>query len=169
MTVDLDKLKSLYESLKNRPSIEVGVFSDRTGRDDGMTNAQLAAIHEMGDPEHGLPPRSMLKVPIKDHANQIMSSIKGQAEQIVLKSGAMRLWKLIGIAAEKVVSQAFDTGGFGKWPELKYATLLSKFKGSLKKRKNMLAKIYAGQAGQGILIRSGALSRSFSSRVRMKF
>lgn len=167
VTISLDKLKSLYESLKTKPSIEVGVFSAKDGRDDSMTNATLAFIHEMGSPEHGLPPRSMLKVPLKDHINEIMAVAKGHGEEIVLQSGALRLWKLLGVAAEKVVIQAFQTGGFGKWAPLKYGTLLAKFSGSLKKRKGIIAKIYAGVAGAGILIRTRQLSRSFSSRVRM--
>lgn len=169
VSVNLDKLKDLYESLKTKPSIEVGVFSNKTARSDGMTNATLAAIHELGAPEHGIPPRSMLREPISDHATEIMNSVRGQAELLVKASGPMRLWKLIGVAAEKIVLQAFQTGGFGKWKELKYATLLRKLKGSLKKRKGQIAQIYAGEFTGGILINKGELRRSFSSRVRMHF
>jgi phage gpG-like protein len=169
MNVSLDKLKDLYESLKQRPSIEVGVFSNHDARDGSMTNATLAAIHEFGAPEHGLPMRSVLKQPIQEHAKQIMESVHDLAHKLITKEGAMQVWKLIGVAAEKIVIQAFDTGGFGKWAPLKYGTLLAKLKGSLKKRKGMIAQIYAGQAGSGILIASGQLRRSYSSRVRMRF
>lgn len=167
--VDLDKLKTLYESLKTKPSIEVGVFSNKTGRKDDMTNAKLAAIHEMGAPEYNLPARSTLKVPISDHATEIMATARGKAEEMIKAGGPMRLWKQIGIAAEKIVLQAFQTGGFGKWAPLKYGTLMAKLKGSLKKRKITRGLIYAGQVGEGILIDTGELRRSYSSRVRMRF
>lgn len=168
--MSIDKMKSLIEGLKQRPDIQVGVFSGKTARPDGeLTNAALAQIHEYGSPEHNIPPRSMLRVPIAEHSKEIMEPFKGQAESFLAKSSLLKLYKLIGVAAEKIVQQAFATGGFGKWASLKYATLLAKNKGSLKKRKGTLAQIYAGQVGEGILIDSGQLRRSFSSRVIMKF
>lgn len=172
--VDLKKLTDLYESLKTKPHIEVGVFSGKNARDDSMTNATLAAVHELGAPEHGLPARSMLRVPLSDHASEIMASIRGGAQKMLLADGPLLLWKTVGIACEKVVSQAFDTGGFGKWAPLKYETLLAKLNvgkngRSLKKRKSIIGQIYTGQVGMGILIRTGELSKAFSSRVRMSF
>lgn len=168
VTFNLDKLKELAETLKQRPSIQVGVFAGKDNRKDAETNATLAAIHEFGAPEANIPARSMLRVPIKDHANKIMGEIKGKADWLLANGGPMRLWKSIGIAAENVVDDAFATGGFGKWAPLKYATLLAKLKGSLKKRKGTIGKIDKGEAGAGILIDTAQLRRSFSSRVRMR-
>lgn len=172
--MDIKKLLSLAEGLKHTPDIQVGVFSGKTDRKSGdMTNADLARIHELGSPEHGIPARSMLRTPIADHAQQIMESVKGHSEGWLKESGPMKIWKMVGIAAEKIVLQAFATGGFGKWPALKYATLLAKLnrgkKGkSLARRKGIIAQIYSGEVGMGILIDTGQLRRSFSSRVRMK-
>lgn len=168
--MSIDKMKSLLEGLKHVPEIQVGVFEGKSARSDkGLTNADLAMIHEYGSPEHNIPPRSMLKVPISEHAKEIMEPFKNKAEAFLATAKLMDVWKSIGVACEKIVQQAFDTGGFGKWPSLKYATLLAKAKGSLKKRKGTLAQIYAGQVGQGILINTGQLRRAFSSRVRMRF
>lgn len=170
VNVDIKKLRQLYEGLKKRPDIQVGVFSGKGSRkgDSGLTNAELASYHEYGAPEHGLPARSVLRTPLADHAQQIMAEVKGKEVEFLKEGGSMKLWKLIGIAAEKVIIQAFDTGGFGKWAPLTYKTLMSKVKGSLKKRKGKLAQIYAGTVGMGILIRTGQLRRAYSSRVRMK-
>lgn len=169
--VDIKKMQRLYESLKTKPHILVGVFqSDSARKDGGLTNAELASYHENGAPEHGLPKRSFLREPIADHVDTIMAPFKGQAVMDALVTGgAMKLWRSIGVAAEKVVQQAFATGGFGKWPSLKGSTLLAKLKGSLKKRKDKIGRIYAGQLGEGILIRTGQLRRAVSSRVRMGF
>lgn len=168
--MDIKKLQQLYEGLKERPSIQIGVFSGKTTRKtakDDLTNADLAAYHEHGAPEHGLPARSMLRVPIADHAEQIMSVARDKAEMLLSRGGAIRLYKMIGVAAEKVVLGAFQTGGYGKWASLKYSTLLGKIKGSLARRKKIIGQIYAGQVGESILIRTGQLRRAFSSRVIM--
>lgn len=189
--MDIKKLQDLYEGLKETPHIEVGVFSGKSARSDGpLTNAALASIHEFGAPKAGIPPRSMLRVPIADHAKEIMAPARGKAEAFLKRGTLLQLYKTIGVAAEKIVLQAFQTGGFGKWPSLKYSTLLQKLRGphgarqverkgklvwinkkgrSLAKRKSLIGQIYAGQIGEGILIRTGQLRRSFSSRVRMAF
>lgn len=169
VTMDLKKMQSLYEGLKTKAVIQVGVFADKSARNDTLTNASLAAIHEFGSPEHNLPARSMLKIPIADHAQEIMEPFKGKADSFLRKGTLLQLYKLIGVACEKVVDGAFQSGGYGKWAPLKYSTLLAKFKGNLKTRKGKLAQIYAGQVGEAILIKTGQLRRSFSSRVRMTF
>lgn len=169
IAVSLDKLNTLREELKSRPSIQIGVFANKTTRKDDMTNATLASIHENGDSRHGLPARSMLKVPIKDHAKQIMASIAGMSHQLIMTRGMEKMWRVLGIAAEKIVLQAFQTEGFGKWAPLQYATVLAKLKGSLTKRRKILGQIYTGEKKSGILIATGQLRRAFSSRVIMKY
>lgn len=175
VTMNINKLKKLYESLGTVPHIEVGVFQSKTARKEkGLTNAGLAEIHEYGSPEHNIPRRSMLKVPLADHAREIMEPFKGKATAFLAKSTLMNLYKLVGIAGEKIVLGAFSSGGYGKWVPLKYSTLLAKLNRgkngvSLKTRKGKLAQIYAGLVGEGILIDSGQLRRAFSSRVRMAF
>lgn len=173
--MDIRKMKDLIEGLKAKAHIQVGVFTDKTARKDGgLTNADLAMYHELGAPEHGLPARSMLKVPLADHAQDILAPFKEQAQAFLVKGKLATLYKRIGVAAEKVVLGAFQTGGYGKWASLAYSTLLAKLnrgkKGrSLAKRKSIIGRIYAGQAGEAILIDTGELRRSFSSRVRMTF
>lgn len=169
MNVDLNKLKGLYESLKTRAAIEVGVFSDKNGRKDEFSNATLAAIHEYGSPKHNLPARSVLKIPLKNHASDIMASIKGLAHAMLTRVESMKIYKTIGIACEKVIIQAFDTGGFGAWAPLRYSTILAKLTGSLKKRRKNLIKTYTGEHGQAILVDTGQLRRAYASRVRMHF
>ena len=168
--MDIKKMERLAETLKTKAVIQVGVFADKTARKSGkMTNAALAQIHELGSPEHGLPARSMLRIPIHDHAQEIMKPFIGKAEAFLAKGTLLQLYKKIGVACENVVLGAFTTGGYGKWPSLTYKTLMAKLKGSLAKRKSKIGQMYAGEIGEGILIRSGALRRAFSSRVRMTY
>lgn len=170
VTMNIEKLRDLYENLKQTPHLEIGVFESKTARSDkGLTNAAIASFHEFGSPEHNLPRRSMLKVPIADHAAEVMAPLKGKAEAFLVTGTLKQLYNLVCIAALKVVDGAFQTGGYGKWPPLTYGTLLGKWKGSLKKRKGILGQIYAGLTGEGILIRTSQLRRAFSHRVRMDF
>jgi hypothetical protein len=171
--MDIKKMQDLYEGLKHRPDIQVGVFQAKTDRKGvGLTNATLAAIHEFGAPEHGLPARSVLKTPIKDHIKDIMGSVKGKADMILKATDVKKFWDLVGVAAYKVVDGAFRTGGYGKWAPDSYKTLLAKLnKGKFRKlsaRKSAIAQIYAGQVGMGILIDTSQLRRSYRSRVIMK-
>lgn len=172
--MSIDKLESLYEALAKTPDIQVGVFSGKTSRSDGdMDNAALAKIHEFGSPEHGLPARSMLRIPLADHAQQIMAPFFSHGMEFLKTNTLKQLYENVGAAGLKIVMQAFDTGGFGKWVPLTYGTMLAKLNRgkngtSLKKRKGILAKIYSGQVGMGILIDTAQLRRSFSYRVRMK-
>lgn len=168
--MDIQKMKDLVESLKVKATVQIGVFENKSARREGdFTNADLARIHEFGSPEHGLPARSMLHVPIAEHSAEIMSPIKGKSEEFLLKGKLEQLYKLMGTACEKVVDGAFQSGGYGKWAPLKYSTLLGKFKGNLKTRKGKLARIYTGEAGSAILIRTSQLRRAFSSRVKLIF
>ncbi len=187
VSMSLEKMQSLIESLKTRPRIEVGVFrSGATKNDPGrtigkgkkktpskLTNADLAAIHELGAPSVGIPPRSMLIVPIHDHAKEIMDPIRGKADELLKSRGALGMWKIVGLACEKVVAGAFSTGGYGKWAPLKRATLMRKLKTvkgfkNAHKRSLTIAHMYAGVVGgMEILIDTGQLRRAFSSRVRM--
>lgn len=165
--MDIKKMQALYEGLQMKVAIQVGVFQDKSVRKEGgLTNADLASIHEYGSPDHGLPARSMLRIPLYDHAQQIMAPFRGKAEEFLAKNKLINLYKLIGVAAEKIVLEAFATGGFGKWAPLTYRTLMAKLSGSLKTRKSKVQKVMEGQIGQGILIDTGQLRRSFSSRVR---
>ena len=169
--MDITKMQKLVEQLKVKATIQVGVFADKSARKSGeLTNAALAQIHEYGSPEHGLPARSMLHVPIHDHASEIMKPFIGKAEAFLAKGTLINLYKLIGVAAERVVNDAFATGGYGKWPSLTAGTIWRKLRKGKKLSASHVRKywdIVAGNIGQGILIDTGQLRRSFASRVRM--
>lgn len=168
--VSLGKLIELRDTLKNKPKLEVGVFGDKTYRNNGeMSNADIACVHENGAPSVGIPARSFLKTPLFEHKDEIMAPFKGKMKELIQKEGIVKVMKAVGVACLQVVDGAFKSGGYGKWVPLKGATLMAKLKGSLSKRKNTLGKIYAGQVGEGILIDSRQLQRSMAFRVRMTY
>lgn len=119
-------LDSLIKALKdNMPRARVGVLGSNSARKNkstsGETNASIGARHEYG--EGSMPQRSFLRVPIAEHLQSKMENAgafdKDQLAEVV-KTGTLVPWlKKIGLLAVEVVHEAFDTGGFGKWPSWK--------------------------------------------------
>lgn len=120
-TPGLDKLiKALGGPV---PKAKIGVLggnSVRTSEDGkaGPTNAEIGAAHEYGT--EVLPQRSFLRIPISDNLAKNMKSaglLDKETLKQVIKEGSVAPWlKLVAAEAVGIVLEAFDSGGFGKWP-----------------------------------------------------
>jgi hypothetical protein len=84
-----------------------------------LNNAEIGAIHEYGDATH--PVRSFLRVPLATRLQKELeesNAFSPDAFSEVLRTGSSISWlKKLAIVAEKVVIEAFYTGGYGKWPK----------------------------------------------------
>jgi len=84
---------------------------------ENITNAAIGAAHEFGTSK--LPQRSFLRVPLADHLPKEVVDAGLLDKDVVLdviKSKSVVPWlKKVMILCEGIVSDAFDTGGFGKW------------------------------------------------------
>jgi hypothetical protein len=93
----------------------------------GLSNADIGAIHEFGYKEGNIPERSWLRAPVMLYLPPTLERRGKQLWRIVIsKRGVVAALKLLGVTAEKVIHEAFETGGFGKWPDLKKATIKRK-------------------------------------------
>ncbi len=114
---DLNKLAKLLKQSLGR--VRVGVLGENAARSDGeLNNAQIGSWHEFGTSQ--LPVRSFLRVPLQTRFRKAMDA-SGAFDKAslreVLRQGSFVPWlKKAGIVAEGVVLEAFDTGGFSKWP-----------------------------------------------------
>lgn len=111
-------LDQLIKSLKGQlPVIKIGILGDKNGRTDSNTNANIGVKHEFGD--QTVPRRSFLRQPITENLQKYLEDSDAFTEDTlkeVARSGSIILWmKKIAIIAETIVSDAFNTGGFGKW------------------------------------------------------
>lgn len=94
-----------------------------------LTNPELAAKHEFGI---GVPRRSMLRMPLHLKGDAVVKKAKEGATEAmknVAKDGratAKKVLTLMGIEAEGVVDEAFETRGFGSWKENAPETILLK-------------------------------------------
>ncbi len=114
--LDTKGLDKLMKALKGAPTVKVGILGDGSTRQSGdgkLTNAGVGAIHELGK-------RSFLRVPIAEHIDQRLKDaglFNKETLEGLLKSGSLKnVMQKVGIIAEGIVSDAFATGGFGKWP-----------------------------------------------------
>jgi hypothetical protein len=78
-------------------------------------------MHEFG--MGNMPQRSFLRIPISQNlARELENSgaFTPEAAKQVIKQASMVPWlESAAAVALKIVSDAFDTGGFGKWPKWK--------------------------------------------------
>lgn len=116
-TKDLDQLTKLLK--KQAAAIRIGILGSNSARSgkSTATNAAIGAYHEFGTAN--LPVRSFLRMPIIDHMANRLESSKAFDEDVlkdVIKSGTTVPWlKKVGVIAETIIADAFDSGGFGKW------------------------------------------------------
>lgn len=118
--VNTKGLDQFLKLLKVKPPVaRVGILGDKNLRtSEGVkSNAEIGARHEFGSGK--LPIRSFLRAPISDKMQSYLESSNAfdpQALSKVIKTGSLLEWtRKLGILAESIVSDAFATGGFGKW------------------------------------------------------
>jgi phage gpG-like protein len=128
-SIELKGLDQLIKALKQKPPVvRIGVLGNEarpTGKNQKAvpTNATVGAVHEFGAPARGIPQRSFLRTPLSENLNKELENsglLDKQALSDVIKSGTMIPWmEKIAIVAEGIVDDAFETSGYGKWPQWK--------------------------------------------------
>lgn len=121
--VNTKNLDQIIKALKSNMSrARVGILGGKTARNPvpgeaGVnTNASIGAEHEFGGK---FPQRSFLRVPISENMQKEMDNsgaFDKDALAMVLKEGSPTAWlRKVAIIAERIVAEAFETGGFGRW------------------------------------------------------
>lgn len=129
LKLDTKNLDGILKALKgNMVRARIGVLGGNSmrnnvsssGKINVKTNATIGSYHEFGVPGK-LPMRSFLRVPISEHLQSELES-KGaftdKEMKRVIGEGSVIPWlERIAVVAYGIVMEAFDTGGFGKWPK----------------------------------------------------
>ena len=169
--MDIKKLEVIQSTLKKLDDenfhIQIGVFGEKGSRKKTeITNAEIGFVHEMGSVSRNIPRRSFLWDTFIHKGDKLMIMLKGDVETLFKKGKVDLYLKRVGIACTNLVGEAFDTGGWGRWAPLKYASIMGKVKGSLVKRKKQAAEVMLEGAGHTKpLMDTIQLKRSISSRV----
>ena len=170
VTVNLDKLELIQKAFGNKLRAQVGVLgssphnrsvikprmaTERSALGIGRpskslgadkTNAEIGADHEFGNIGRKLPQRSFLWMPLSLYLNDAVQKKAAVFNRLITLADIHQCYATLGIVAENVVQAAFQTGGFGNWPDISDTT---------KQQKN----------SDKILIDTGQLRRSITSRV----
>jgi phage gpG-like protein len=128
-TLKMDGLQSLIKALeKKSPTARVGILGSSSQRRGKSSNAFIGACHEFGTTT--IPQRSFLRVPITERLDKEMKKsgafTKGSLQEIVQARSLLPWVKKLAIIGEGIVADAFNTGGFGKWPALQPETMKHK-------------------------------------------
>lgn len=138
MTIEYNNigLRKLQKLLKDdQPMANVGILGQNDTRSSGgltfeqvkaltkkfnpeeNSNASIGMKHEFGN--DGLPIRSFLRQPIIEQMQRYLDKTGPISEDLIkemIRTGSMAPYiKKLGVLAETIIADAFDTGGFGKW------------------------------------------------------
>lgn len=135
VTANLDKLEAIVKKLGDDYLARVGILGNNAGRmhdeESGMTNSEIGLIHEFGSESNNIPPRSFLRMPVETKQDDLVRVLDSGAVKAAVEKGDIKTaYKILGIAAEGIVKDAFRTSGYGSWPANSAATV--KRKGSSK-------------------------------------
>lgn len=171
--MNITELKVIQTALKKMADgnfhIQVGIFGEKAGRStasQGVTNAEIGFVHEMGSIARNIPRRSFLWDTFMYRGKKLMNSLKNDCRTL-FKTGKVEAYlKRCGIEATNLVVEAFETSGWGRWAPLAYGTVMGKVKGSLVVRKQQAAEtIHEGKRHTKPLIDTGQLWQSITSRI----
>ncbi len=153
VTGDFSKLEKLVENLGKQFYTDIGILGEGGYTEDGgITLAGLGAVHEFGTDKAGrnrntkIPERSFIRVPLETGQDDIEKSVAPKLQKLLEAGDIKGIFELIGIAGEARVQEAFETGGFGLWEDIKEATKDAK-------------------GSDAILINIGTLRQAVTSRV----
>ena len=128
ITQNFTKLEELNKNLKTKLVTKVGILGNASGRDGGITNAEIGAKHEFGSLSEGIPRRSFLNDPLVEKRKDfVKAEAKIIADNLAEKNGIKKIFR----KAEEIIQQAFATGGFGKWTPLSQKTIDQKGRSSI--------------------------------------
>ena len=119
---DFTKLNDFIRGLEGagKYQVNVGIMGNKNARNDGAgsTNAEIGAKHEWGSFSDRIPKRSFLRMPIFDKQAEIEAELKAKSGKDILAGNIKKVLADLGTIAEGIIGDAFQTGGFGKWPPL---------------------------------------------------
>lgn len=161
---ELKGLKKLQECLEQYKQhyVKVGVLGGNSPS--GESYANIAMLHEYGSESprtfnykgqkikiNGVPTRSFIRMPIKTRIKKLKGDTVEKALILDFTHGYTGIaLKLLGINGERIIQEAFDTQGFGKW------------------EKNISEKYIALKGSDTPLIDTGKLRASVTSQVEKK-
>lgn len=161
--MNMDGFKIIEKSLKDNYKTRVGILGSNAKQMQGdMTMADIGAVQEFGSHSMNIPKRSFLRMPLE---TKIWDWVKKNSANYyeMMKKSMLRKWYIaLGLGAEEIIDEAFNTKGFGNWAENAPITVHG---GWMRNPINGALIEVKGKGSSAPLIDTGALKRSISSKV----
>lgn len=140
ISFNLDGLEDIKKQVGNTYRTRVGIIGNkaaqnhllenrgykenRTHKTSTISNSELGLIQMFGSITNGIPPRDFLLMPlITKHREIIQAFGSGSIRDAFARGDYKKMFVLLGIKAEEIVQNAFETGGFGQWAPNETATI----------------------------------------------
>lgn len=164
---DLSGLESLLKGLGGDYYARIGILGSNAGEihdtDSGMTNSEIGLIQEFGSETNNIPARSFLRMPLETQQDTLIQTLDTGAVKDAIEQGdTKQVYKILGFAAEQIVKDAFNTGGFGNWKPNADITINGGWMTNKVSGKPVYIK---GKGTNKPLIDTGTLQRSITSDV----
>ena len=146
---DFSALDKLIGNLGKNHYVDVGILGANAGKteDGGATVGMVGAAQEFGTIDGKIPKRSFIIMPLQTHQEQIQKAVEPRM-QAHLEAGDIKgIFVDIGIAAEGVIQDAFDSAGFGTWPANAESTIKQKGSDTPLIDKGLLRKSISSKTG----------------------
>lgn len=122
---DFSQLENLVKNLGKKYYVDIGILGETNETVEGdITLAGIGAVHEFGTDRAGrgnstvIKERSFIRMPLETGQSQIEKAVESRLQELLEKGDIKGIFKLIGIAGEVRIQEAFETGGFGEWPDI---------------------------------------------------
>lgn len=79
-----------------------GIAAGERNENEGVTNVELALIHEFGTPDNKPPERSFIRSSFDDHKKEYAGMLKAGSERIL--EGKLDIEQVVGVVGEKVLA-----------------------------------------------------------------
>lgn len=121
---EFKNLDSFVRGVQAGYYVKVGIMGQKNTRNDpaskGQTNADIGVIQEFGRPRTAkspeIPQRSFLRMPLFLKSDRILKEMKQvQTVKKLEKGDFVQILTDLGFICERVILDAFATGGFGRW------------------------------------------------------
>lgn len=164
VNIDLSKLETLKSSVADNYYAKVGILAGKAQQQHKNTtikNVDLGLVHEFGSVSKNIPARSFLRMPLELKQEIIVAYLKAHGHEVSEAMTKKELKKIIaqlGIKAEEIIQEAFETNGFGEWAPHKESTETAR-------KKKLKTKKAKEQYIASILVNTGQLRRAITSKV----
>ncbi len=133
VTGDFSRLEKLIENLEEGHYVDIGILGESNQSvEGGYTLAGIGAVQEFGTDRAGrgnsvtIPERSFIRMPLETGQEDIEKAVEPELQKLLEDDDIEGIFKLIGIAGEARIQEAFESTGFGEWDPNAESTIRQK-------------------------------------------